>query len=264
MKRDDGRLEKNIEELLADPQYADHPLRPALAGLFDQYQDGINQLERLTNISDGYQAVLREKNQSLAERYRKQIRQLHRIVRISDHYQEMLREVNEKLKIASTQDPLTGLPNRRLMLDRLTAEVAQVKRRKSTFSITLIDVDHFKAVNDVFGHDTGDKALILLARALAGGLRAYDVCSRWGGEEFLVLLPESDLPVAEEVSNRLRHRVEALRADEMPPDLTFTVSGGVAEYQAPESLEACIKRADLALYAAKWAGRNRILPAVGP
>lgn len=257
--RDDGRLEQEIEELLADARYNGHPLRDALDGLFDRYRDGLTQLERLTNISDGYQSVLRQRNETLATRYRKQIRQLHRIVKISDHYQEMMRETNEKLKIASTQDPLTGLPNRRLMLDRLNAEVALVRRRKQTFSVAIIDADHFKRVNDLYGHDVGDKALIFLARALTAHLRAYDVCSRWGGEEFLILLPETTGEVGAEIANRLRLGVANLHPEELPAELTLSISAGVAEFSPESSLEETIKRADDSLYEAKRNGRNRVV-----
>jgi diguanylate cyclase (GGDEF)-like protein len=256
--RDEGQLEQKIMELLADPQHLGHPLQEALAALFAQYQEHITQIERLTSISDGYQSVMRERNQSLSDRYRKQLRQLQKIVRISDHYQEMMRDLNQALKIASTQDPLTGLPNRRLMYERLDAQVALATRFETPFCLALIDVDHFKKVNDAFGHDVGDQALVCIAKALTHGLRAYDVCARWGGEEFLVLLPETTSDSALASAERLRLHVENLHYPELPDEVRPSISIGVAQHQSGAVLAETIKRADMALYEAKHTGRNRV------
>jgi diguanylate cyclase (GGDEF)-like protein len=257
--RDEGQLEKQIAHLLGDPQYDGHPLREALAALFAQHQEQLAQIERVTSISDGYHSALRQRNESLAERYRKQIRQLQKIVRISDHYQEMLREANEALKVASTQDHLTGLANRRLMIERLNSEAAAVQRNKNTFCIAVIDIDHFKQINDGYGHDVGDAVLIEVARGLSKTLRAYDVCARWGGEEFLVLLPETDGAQAQETANRIRSAISALRFQGLPPDLGLSVSVGLCQHAVEASVEESIKRADLALYEAKKQGRDRVV-----
>lgn len=254
-------LDAEIDELLSDSQYENHPLRAALEQLHQRQQDQVAQLERLTSISDGYQSVLNQRYQTLTERHQKQLRQLQKIVKISDHYQKMLQDLNETLRIASTQDPLTGLFNRRLMLDRLQNEAVLTKRRKNTFSILLIDVDHFKNINDNFGHDVGDKALVAIANALTLALRASDVCARWGGEEFLILLPDTNEAGGIEIANRLSGAVCALQLPDVSVDTTLTVSIGLTEHQLENSLEETIKRADLALYAAKAAGRNRVFRA---
>ena len=254
-------LDAEIDELLADSQYENHPLRAALEQLYQRQQDQIAQLERLTSISDGYQSVLNQRYQTLTERHQKQLRQLQKIVKISDHYQKMLQDLNDTLRIASTQDPLTGLFNRRLMLDRLQNEAALTKRRKNWFSILLVDIDHFKKINDNFGHDAGDKALIAVSNALSLALRASDVCARWGGEEFLILLPDTDQAGGIEIANRLRLAVGALQLPNICIDTTLTVSIGLAQHQLENSLEETIKRADLALYAAKATGRNRVFQA---
>jgi len=257
--RDDGFLEDEITRLLENPEYRDHPLRAALATLFERYTEQLTNLERLTSLSDGYQSVLRDRNQSLADRYRKQIRQLQKIVRISDHYQQMLHEVNEALHIASTQDPLTGLPNRRLMLDRLNSEVALVQRQKTKFCIALIDIDHFKQINDQFGHDVGDAVLVDLARTLGAGLRAYDICARWGGEEFMLLLPETTAETGLEIVRRLQALINGMHHDHLPPEHRPSISIGLAECCPTPNVSDTIKRADMALYEAKSAGRNRIV-----
>jgi diguanylate cyclase len=256
---DDRQLEHSIAGLLADPQFEGHPLREALAALFGQYHDHLVRMERITAISDHYQSAARERNQSIAARYDKQLRQLLKIVRISDHYQGMLHDLNQKLRIAAVQDPLTGLPNRRLMLDRLNAEATLASRRGIVFSLALIDIDHFKQVNDWLGHDMGDVTLIEVARVLSGGARPYDVCARWGGEEFLLLLPQTPGSNALEVAGRLRMKVETLEHPKLPEPLRVSVSIGVAEHRPADNLETTIKRADLALYEAKRSGRNHVV-----
>jgi diguanylate cyclase (GGDEF)-like protein len=258
--RDEGKLDREIAALLENPQYEGHPLQVALQALINRQQEQVNQLERLTSISDGYQTVLQQRNHSLSERHQKQMRQLQKIVRISDRYQEMMRDLNDALKIASTQDPLTGLANRRLMLDRLKAEEALSKRRtSSSFSLAVVDVDHFKRINDDFGHDVGDTALTHIAQTLTGTLRAYDLCARWGGEEFMILFPETTGTVAQDISNRLRSMVKGLKLSSIPEEEPFSISIGIAEHTNGEDVAKTIKRSDEALYTAKRAGRNQVV-----
>ncbi len=255
-------LDLEIDEILADPQYEGHPLRAALEQLYQRQQDQIGQLERLTSISDGYQSVLNKRYQTLTERYQKQLRQLQKIVKISDHYQQMLQDLNETLRIASTQDPLTGLFNRRLMLDRLENEAALTNRRNNVFSVLMIDVDHFKNVNDTWGHNAGDKALILIASTLKIALRSSDVCARWGGEEFLILLPDTGETGGLEIANRLLTAIRGLRIPEMPACQNLTVSIGLAQYRRGDKLDETLKDSDRALYAAKARGRDCIVKAL--
>ncbi len=258
--RDDGQLERDIESLLANPELADHPLRAPLADLYARFTEQLTQLERLTSISDGFHSALREHNQSLTERYRRQIRQLHKIVVISDQYQGMLRDLNEALKVASTQDALTHLPNRRFMVERLQAETALCLRDSTPYSLVMADVDHFKRINDEAGHAAGDVVLVEIAQALSAELRGYDVCARWGGEEFLILLPHTPLELATEVSERLRRAVERITWHEHPAGWV-TASFGVVEHERGSHYEETIRRADQAMYDAKSEGRNRIVRA---
>jgi len=257
--RDDLEFEHKLAELLADSSFDGHPLRAALGTLWDRYNSELDQLERLTSIADGYHSALRARNDSLSDRFRRQIRQLNKIVRISDHYQEMLRDANERLLVASTQDYLTGLPNRRLMLDRLQAEAALVDRSGARFSVLLIDIDHFKSINDQFGHDVGDATLVALSRTVIETLRGYDVCARWGGEEFLVLLPETWGPAAMDIANRLCRKVESMVIPNLPAHVSVSVSIGVAEQVPGAALAETVRRADQAMYEAKRAGRNRVV-----
>jgi diguanylate cyclase (GGDEF)-like protein len=150
-------------------------------------------------------------------------------------------------------DSLSGMVNRRGMQDALTREIARARRSGSTTSVILIDIDHFKAINDQHGHGIGDDVLRNVARRIAGAVRASDTIARWGGEEFLVLLPDTPLHGARVCAEHIRRAVEA---SEGP--LKVTVSLGAAELSAGESPHLAIGRADLRLYEAKAAGRNRV------
>ncbi len=257
--RDNGQLESDIATLLADEQYVGQPLREALASLFGRYQNHLTQIERLTSISDGYQTVMRERNRSITERYDRQLRQLKKIVHISDQYQQALQEKNETLKEFSLRDALTGLANRRLMMERLNSEVAQAERRQTPFSLALVDIDHFKKINDQYGHNAGDAALVDIGQTLHQGLRGYDLCARWGGEEFLLLMADTSGQNAVEVAVRLRRMIHELTHPGLPAGVRPTVSMGIAEYRFDTPFSETIKRADEALYQAKNTGRDRIV-----
>ena len=162
-----------------------------------------------------------------------------------------------RLERDANTDMLTGLPNRRFLQTQLEGEFERAVRYGRTFSVALLDLDHFKRVNDTFGHAVGDKTLQEVARLLTAQVRNLDTTGRWGGEEFLLLLPELPLGTAYEVAERFRQLVAAHPFAHGHP---LTVSLGVAEYRAGEGLEELLNRADAALYDAKTQGRNRVLP----
>ena len=182
---------------------------------------------------------------------------------INNHLEELVSErtkdlENEKqlLHTISITDSLTNLHNRRYILKRFQEMVSEAKRYNRDLSVILLDVDNFKKINDQCGHQEGDKALVHVAGAMRSSLRESDVCGRYGGEEFLVVLPETGMEEASIVAERIRSRVgEYDGSDDMPE---LSISGGVAEL-GDESAEELIKRADVALYAAKEQGRNRII-----
>lgn len=248
-------LETHIEALLREGS-GDPALLAALQELYDRYRTQERLLERLTHISDRFQRAERDRGQSYAQNYQRKVRQIEKIVRISDQYQSMLRELNERLHTISTQDELTGLPNRRFMQARLAQEIALAERSGSAFCIALADIDRFKTINDSCGHAAGDKALARVAEILAAGLREYDVCARWGGEEFLMLFPGCSGDAALLLAERIRGGIadDGGRHPDLPP---ITISLGLAQFLPGENLDATLKRADGALYAAKAAGRNR-------
>ena len=168
-------LDAWIDGLLADPQFHGHPLHQALARLRQQSLEQLVRLERIARISDGFQSMAREQNLSLSERYHKQLRRLEKVARISDRYQQMMRDLNLALKEASIRDPLTGLPNRRMLLERLREENERSQRHGQSYVLAMLDVDFFKQVNDTWGHDSGDRVLVEIARAMESELREYDL-----------------------------------------------------------------------------------------
>ncbi len=177
----------------------------------------------------------------------------------------MQRELKNKLRFAleySAHDALTGLFNRRYFERRLREESAHAKRHKRPFSIILIDLDHFKLVNDTYGHEDGDRVLCHLAELLGSALREDDLACRFGGEEFVILLRATAGPAARVVANRLRNEVATSPISLGPKDEQrhFTLSGGVASADERNSydVENIVDRADKALYRAKRGGRNRI------
>jgi diguanylate cyclase (GGDEF)-like protein len=166
------------------------------------------------------------------------------------------------VELAITDD-LTGLPNRRFTEQRLREELVRSQRHDRRCACILLDIDLFKATNDTFGHAAGDAVLRGLAAAARGALRESDLLGRWGGEEFLAVLPETDLAGAVAMAERLRRAIEAMRVEHEGRRLGATVSLGVADAlpgEDPDARDAdrLVARADLALYRAKAAGRNRI------
>ena len=166
----------------------------------------------------------------------------------------------EVLRTRALTDPLTGLANRYAAEERLQAEAREAVRRARPLAVALLDIDHFKRVNDELGHDVGDQVLSATATWLRAGLRPRDLAARWGGEEFLLVLPEADLEQATAIAERCRRAVAAGR----PAGRALTVTLGVAELQADEQPGSLIRRADMALYEGKRTGRDRVVAAPPP
>ncbi|MFO0072605.1 MAG: sensor domain-containing diguanylate cyclase, partial [Gemmatimonas sp.] len=169
---------------------------------------------------------------------------------------------NARLEQLAQTDPLTQLLNRRALTERIAAEMERTLRYDSTMALLMIDLDHFKRVNDTYGHLVGDDVLRDVAPLLSDTIRTADIVARYGGEEFLVLLPETDDAGAESFADRIRRAIEThpFASDSLPEPLRLTASIGVAVYPAAriESVEDLFARADAALYRAKADGRNRV------
>ncbi|MEQ9558111.1 MAG: diguanylate cyclase [Rhodospirillales bacterium] len=169
-----------------------------------------------------------------------------------------LKAANEELTRLATTDFLTGVWNRRRFMELGEAEVARVRRSGRSFGMAMMDVDHFKSVNDTHGHDAGDNVLRALAEACVDRLRNVDIVGRMGGEEFALILPETDPQGAMLTVERLREYLGELAIPIDSGTLTVTVSVGVTTVKDPsDTIEAALKRADEALYQAKGSGRNK-------
>ena len=167
---------------------------------------------------------------------------------------------NEELQKLAAQDPLTGLANRRALMDRADQEYAKAKREVRELSVLMVDIDHFKSINDKFGHSIGDEVIKAVANVLQTTCREYDVVGRYGGEEFVVLLPEVTSEIAIELGNRLRVAIEQLVNAKHLPMEKLSASFGAATYsEDTESMAHLLDCADQALYVAKESGRNRVI-----
>ena len=160
-----------------------------------------------------------------------------------------------ELERLALTDPLTGLANRRAGEHALEREMARARRLLAPFSLALVDIDHFKSINDSGGHKVGDDVLIRVSRVLTSALRASDLLVRWGGDEFLVLLPDVNLAGARTFAERARKQMGSLA---LSADIPITISAGVVEVVPSDTVRDAIARADAELYRAKRSGRNRI------
>ena len=174
----------------------------------------------------------------------------------NDMLEQAVRELDEKnqaLEVMTRTDRLTGLANRRRLEESLQTEVLRARRYGKPFSVILLDIDHFKGVNDTFGHQVGDSVLIAIAGLLTRTARETDVAGRYGGEEFLLVCPETELTVVAALAERLRTE---FTTTDFPLVGRVTSSFGVAEFTRGDSVKSLVERADQALYRAKNAGRN--------
>ena len=166
----------------------------------------------------------------------------------------------------ATLDALTGLNNRRQFETRLSQEVATAKRKETDLCCIMIDVDHFKSVNDTYGHLAGDCVLKNVAQIIKKELREYDTASRYGGEEFIIILPFTTISEAMFVAQRLRKTIEETKIDiseahvKNTEFINITISAGVSSYNSEEDTpQSFYQKADAALYDAKNAGRNKVI-----
>ena len=170
-----------------------------------------------------------------------------------------LRGKSVELRKLATVDSLTSAFIRRYFLERAEQEIARVRRYGGDCAVIMVDADHFKTINDSFGHAAGDDVLRHMAKICLDSLRDQDFVGRMGGEEFAILLPETDLANAEKVAERIRQEIDqAMVKTEDGQEIRYTVSQGVAQWQEGEDLANVLHRADGALYTAKDSGRNRV------
>ncbi len=199
---------------------------------------------------------LREEKE-IVEREREELKKLlllkEREVRYLRNYIRELEKMLNYYKASSVIDELTNVYNRRYIIEALKKEIAFANRTGEKFSLALIDVDNFKQINDQYGHEVGDKVLELIAYELQNSVREADIVGRWGGDEFIIILRNTDINRARKVAERILNYIRNMKVN----SLKLSVSLGLAEYQG-ENLKELIKKADKALYKAKEKGKDRI------
>ncbi len=215
----------NFEQIVNDKQNCDNPLLPEFKELYQHYKNVLQKVEQLSI----------EK------------------VRIE---QEMV-DINRSLDLATRIDPMTGLANRRSMMEQIDQEFSRAQRHQRTASIILADLDNYRALNEKYGYNAGDDVLIEVARVLKCCLRSEDICARWGGEEFLILLPETGIEGALAVANKIRESVDMTEFKASRPGIHTTISLGVCEYRSHLNIMESLNSAELALRKAKTGGKNR-------
>lgn len=178
--------------------------------------------------------------------------------RIVELHKELV-DSKKKLEYQLEHDVLTGLYSRRFIMEKLNREIARSQRTGSSFAVAICDIDHFKKINDSYGHQAGDIVLREFGKILEGNIREYDSVGRIGGEEFLIIAPLNKDEAESAMFERIRSKVEKIRIRTESEEVSLTVSIGVTFYEKGESADKIISEADMALYEAKNSGRNRVV-----
>lgn len=249
----------------ADAQKLDNDLRQHVSHIHDDVQtaDDLNHLKqlvetRLDSFINSLQAYQQKRVLSDSD-------MLSRFQALAEHSQQMEHEAQqlsiklEEQRRKALLDPLTGIANRAALTERLELEYARIQRNNSSLVLTIIDIDHFKRINDDYGHLAGDKVLKIIAQELSKRLRKTDFIARFGGEEYVILLPETPLAEGKKLIETLRLVIQACPFHFRGEPVTITFSAGIGQVSPQESLDDAFERIDQALYAAKKAGRNTII-----
>lgn len=194
---------------------------------------------------------LEDLNKTLLELNEELVEQQRSVARLNHE----LKRKQEMLEVQSLTDPLTKVGNRRQLFQRLRVEMEQARQHQQPFSVIIGDIDHFKRINDTYGHQVGDRVLQATAQRLREGLRTHDFIGRYGGEEFMIVLPLASLEVASVIAERLRQGVAALAVSPLQEPITCSFGAATLEDETEEEL---LNRADVALYQSKQQGRNRV------
>ncbi|MEP6405803.1 MAG: diguanylate cyclase, partial [Marinobacter sp.] len=223
---------------------------------FDELKDSVSQhLESISGAVERFREQESERERNLSLELELMQEKLVTMETQSEQVREKLREEREK----ALTDFLTQLPNREAWQERLSFEYQRWQRYRHSLSVCVLDIDFFKRVNDSYGHKAGDRVLQLVARALRERLRATDFIARFGGEEFVILLPETNVDNARVVLDSMRGHIAALPFHFRGEPVTVTFSAGLAEFDGDDDEDDVFDRADKALYLAKDSGRDQVL-----
>ena len=245
-----------VRALLELVRQADDGLHSDLGRFGDESRTLVAQLETTTDprtITELFQGMTASANWLLA-----QVESTRHELDIARQQMDSIHEDLVKAEALAVTDPLTGLPNRRGLDLAISRELSRARRLKSEVCIAIIDIDHFKAINDEHGHGVGDQALVHLANVIRPGIRETDVVGRFGGEEFLLLMPDTPLTGAEFTLTRLLRTLERSPLHVRTGTITMRFSAGLTQWRLGERAKEPIERADRAMYEAKQAGRARV------
>lgn len=265
--------------------------------IFDNEEKVIKQAEDLANSFDAHAKLVHDNMKSLATGYRRSFREQQRLIRLSDRQQEQLRQMTvelqdanerledqaktlealnqalqeeikqkklleEELRAIAMIDSLTGVYTRRQMLEFGNNELKRFLRTEHSLSLLMLDIDHFKKINDTYGHSVGDGALKHFAEVCKSSLRTTDIIGRIGGEEFVIIMPDTTEEEGYSVAERIRMRIAETPffIDDTETRIVLTVSIGLYQFTKDDrSFEHALSKADSALYEAKGAGRNNVV-----
>jgi diguanylate cyclase (GGDEF)-like protein len=265
----EGAIPSGSERTLKSAALAVGLSASALESILGRIPVGVQEFAIVLDRSVGSQidlAALRERVQeslvALSEQYESLVLALESVVGQKEAVERCLREANTRLETLASTDELTKVANRRAIEAALRRDLARADRESTNLSVILLDIDHFKSINDTWGHTTGDAVLSMMGPLLATALRGGDLVGRWGGEEFLCVLPSTDLTGATVVAERLRTLLPGNAVSGPRGLVQVTASFGVASVRGPgcrSAAEDLIRRVDTALYAAKEGGRDRVV-----
>jgi diguanylate cyclase (GGDEF)-like protein len=219
----------------------------------------ISRFERIItdrHLSDDF--LLAEFTQ-LHERSRKLERRVEKLAAENEQLKKDLVNMVSSLDLASRVDGMTGLANRRDIMEKIDREASRSHRHQRAFTVLLINIDKFKLVNDTYGYNAGDDVLVEVSRVLRGCIRNEDICARWGGEEFLMLLPETTVAASLPVANKVLESISMTEFKANKPGIRITVSVGICEHEPSQTVQECISRVHQALSMSKQGGRNRYI-----
>ena len=245
----EGRLDQHLDLETGDEL-------DSLIGAFNRMS---SQLEESRLRDQQSQEALKQAKEGLEMRVKERTRDLLDLNDKLKHEIVERQKVEQALARAAMSDPLTDLLNRRAMNFHLQHELERFKRTGSPFTMLICDIDHFKRINDELGHAAGDQVLKTVSSILREGIRGQDLLARWGGEEFLLLLPDTDLEGGADAAEKLRTRIAAETILIADRKVSLTISVGVCSYHQEHTLDSLIRAADKALYLAKHQGRNQVV-----